>query len=294
MNYQIGIDLGGTKTEVIVIHKEEIKLRERIPTRKESYDSILETIEEVLNIAKKEIPSNAKITIGMGIPGILDPITEKVINANTTILIGRNLKKDLEEKIQHEVHIENDANCFALAEAKMGAARDYQTVFGIIMGTGCGGGLILDKKIYKGRHGIAGEWGHFSIDPKGFKCWCGNHGCIELYLSGSGIENQYYQITKTKAKVPEILNLVHKGDSIAKEIFEQFLENFGKAVGGLISILDPDAIVLGGGLSNIEELYTVGYEKVKKYAFHHNITTPLLKNQLGDSSGVIGAAWLGI
>lgn len=294
MIYQIGIDLGGTKTEIALILKEKILIRKRIPTKKDTYESILETIFQLFLEVKKEIPSGAKYTIGIGIPGILDPLTEKVINANTTILIGNYLKKDLEEKLQHQVYIENDANCFALAESIMGCAKDFQNVFGIILGTGCGAGIVLNKKIYKGRNGIAGEWGHFSINPNGPKCWCGNQGCIELYISGSGLENQYFQKANQKLSAQEIVNLARKNDTIAKEIFDLFLENFGRAVGGIISILDPDVVVLGGGLSNIDELYTIGYEKVKKYAFHHNLTTPLLKNQLGDSSGVIGAAWLGV
>lgn len=294
MKYQIGIDLGGTKTEIIVIQNQTILLRKRIPTKKDSYESILNTIVELFYIAKKDISFHSDFSLGIGIPGIYDFRTENVINANTTVLIGRNLKKDLEEKLQHPIFIENDANCFTLAEATLGAAKEYQNIFGIIMGTGCGGGIIINKKIYHGRHGIAGEWGHFSIDPNGPKCWCGNLGCIELYLSGSGLEKHYFNQTQTNRKLPEIIQLYREGDPIASQFFNQFLENFGRAVGGIISIIDPDVIVLGGGLSNIEELYTLGYERIKKYTFHPRITTPLLKNQLGDSAGVIGAALLGI
>lgn len=294
MKYQIGIDLGGTKTEIIVIQDNKIIIRKRVQTKKESYESILSTISELIYTIKNEISFDSEYTLGIGIPGIYDTSTETVINANTTVLIGRNLKQDLENILQHSIFIENDANCFALAEATMGSAKEYQNIFGIIMGTGCGSGLIFNKKIYKGKHGIAGEWGHVSIDPNGPKCWCGKYGCIELYISGSGLEKQYFDLTQNKLKVPEILNLYRKGEIIAIKVFNQFLENFGRAVGGIISILDPDAVVLGGGLSNIEELYTLGYEKIKQYTFHPKITTPLLKNQLGDSAGVIGAALLGI
>jgi len=294
--FKIGIDLGGTKTEVILLDPEnQILLRERIPTQKETYEQILNGIKFLIDKAKYILHTNYKnpdFTIGIGIPGIVDQITEKVINANTTILIGNPLKKDLEKLLDHPVIIENDANCFALAESIAGIAKDYQNVFGIIMGTGCGGGLIINKKIYKGMHGIAGEWGHFSIDPNGPLCWCGNRGCIETFISGSGIENQYFKKTGEYLKVPEILQNAKKNKEPAKTIFDEFLENFGRAVGGIISVFDPEVIVIGGGLSNIEELYTIGYEKVKRYAFYHSVRTPLLKNQLGDSAGVFGAAWL--
>ncbi len=293
IEYNIGIDLGGTKTEIIILNKEnQIITRKRIPTRKNTYQDILDTILELYKYALHFIDKNKKYTIGIGIPGIIDNNTQTVINANTTVLIGNPLKDDLQNIFNHEIYIENDANCFAYAETISGATRNYNNVFGIILGTGCGGGIILNKKIYKGRHGIAGEWGHFSIDPNGPQCWCGNFGCIETLISGSGIENQYYQKTNQYLKCHEIIQLAKKNIAPAKEIFDRFLENFGRAIGGIISFFDPDAIVIGGGLSNIDELYTVGIEKIKKYAFYHNLNTPILKNQLGDSAGVYGAAWL--
>lgn len=294
MNYKIGIDLGGTKTEVVLLNNEnQVILRERTNTRKETYQSILKTIEELIHLAKQYIPEKQDYTIGIGIPGIIDSKTEKVINANTTILIGKPLKKDLEEMLNKKVYIENDANCFALAESIDGAGKGYNYVFGIIMGTGCGGGIVINQQIYKGKHGIAGEWGHFSIDPNGPECWCGNRGCIETLISGSGIENQYYRLTGNKLKVPEIITNAKKNQEPEVTIYENFLDNFGRAVGGIISFFDPDVIVLGGGLSNIDDLYTIGVDSIKKYAFYHDIQTPILKNQMGDSSGVFGAAWLG-
>ncbi|MCS7205351.1 MAG: ROK family protein [Leptospiraceae bacterium] len=295
MEYRVGIDLGGTKTEILLLNSnQEVLLRERIPTDKSSYESILHTIQNLYKKALSHIPSGKEFTLGMGIPGIIDPETDVVINANTTILIGKPLKKDLEALLEHPIFIENDANCFALAEAMAGAGKEFSFVFGVIMGTGCGGGFVMDKKIHRGRHGIAGEWGHFSIDPSGEQCWCGNRGCIETLISGSGVENQYYKLTKEKISMKEIVERAKKSLSPAKEVFEKFLDDYGRAVGGIISTFDPDVIVLGGGLSNIEELYTIGYEKVKKYTFYHNVKTPIKKNQLGDSAGVFGAAWLGI
>jgi fructokinase len=294
--FKIGIDLGGTKTEIILLDSEnKILYRERIKTQKDTYQNIIKgicyLIEKAMNILKNLI-ENPTYSIGIGIPGIIDQNTQKVINANTTILIGHPLKEDLEKILNKEITIENDANCFVLAESIAGATKDYQNVFGIIMGTGCGGGLIINKKIYKGFHGIAGEWGHFSIDPNGPLCWCGNRGCIETFISGSGLEKKYKLLTGENLQVPEIVQKAKENHIIAKKVFDEFLEQFGRAVGGIISILDPDAIVLGGGLSNIDDLYTIGYEKIKKYAFYHNIITPLLKNKLGDSAGVFGAAWL--
>ncbi|GIX42157.1 MAG: sugar kinase [Leptospiraceae bacterium] len=294
--YKIGVDLGGTKTEVILLDPENnVLLRERIPTRKDTYENILNGICYLIDKCINHLKINygeVEYNIGIGIPGIIDQKTQKVINANTTILIGNTLQKDLENRLQHKIKIDNDANCFVLAETIAGATKDYHNVFGIIMGTGCGGGLVINKQIYKGFHGIAGEWGHFSIHPEGPLCWCGNKGCIETFISGSGLENLYYNETGESLKVPDIVKKARNHLQPAKKIFEQFLDNFGRAVGGIISIFDPDAIVIGGGLSNIDELYTIGYEKVKKYAFYHDIKTPILKNQLGDSAGVFGAAWL--
>lgn len=294
MSYKIGIDLGGTKTEILLLNnRDQVIIRERTNTRKDTYESILKTIEDLINSVKPYIPKNQDYTIGIGIPGILDSKTQTVINANTTILIGKPLKKDLEDMLNKNVYIENDANCFALAETIEGAGKGYNYVFGIIMGTGCGGGIVMNQRIYKGKHGIAGEWGHISLDPHGTQCWCGNRGCIETLISGSGIENQYYHLTGNKLRVPEIIRNAKKNLEPEATIYENFLNNFGRAVGGIISFFDPDVIVLGGGLSNIDDLYTKGIEYVKKYAFYHNIQTPILKNQMGDSSGVFGAAWLG-
>ena len=200
---------------------------------------------------------------------------------------------DLEKKIGKEIYMDNDANCFTLAEAIGGAAKGYKIVFGIIMGTGCGGGLCINGILHSGNHGIAGEWGHFSIDPEGEKCFCGNIGCIDTKLTGTGMARSYKKQMNQDLSAEKIVKLARKNDKECRQIFDQFLDDFGKSVGGLISILDPDAIVLGGGLSNIPELYTIGIERVRKYAYHKEVRTPILKNFLGDSAGVFGAAWLG-
>ena len=187
----------------------------------------------------------------------------------------------------------NDANCFTQAEAKSGAARGYRLVFGIIMGTGCGGGLCIDERIHHGRHGIAGEWGHISIDPLGMKCYCGNPGCIETKISGTGISKAFYHEYGQELSVKQIVEGYRLNEPACSAAFLRFIDDFGRCLGGLISTLDPDAVVLGGGLSNIDELYTLGLESIQRYAFHTQVQTPILKHELGDSAGVFGAAWLG-
>ena len=199
----------------------------------------------------------------------------------------------MKKKLGKTVTMDNDANCFVLAEAIGGAAKGYNFVFGIIMGTGCGGGLCINGVLHSGKHGIAGEWGHFSIDPTGEKCFCGNIGCVDTMLTGPGISRSYKRLTNRSLSAEEIVRLARQGHPDCRQVFNQFLDHFGQGVGGLISLLDPDVIVLGGGLSNIKELYTEGLERARTYAFHEKVRTPFLKNHLGDSAGVFGAAWLG-
>jgi len=294
--YQIGIDLGGTKIEVILLTDtgEEI-FRQRAATpvdTLDNYQNVLIKIHDLVRQSLAQIPSTDNYTIGVGIPGTLDQAIGIVQNANTTWLAGHNFKDDLEKHLHKEVFMENDANCFTLAEALNGAAKDYHLVFGIIMGTGCGGGLCINGKLHSGNHGIAGEWGHFTIDPNGKKCYCGNIGCIDTILTGPGISKSYEILTGSEIPAEQIVENARNHDEESQQIFDQFLDNFGRSVGGLISLLDPDAIVLGGGLSNIPELYTVGIQYIQKYAFHKKVRTPILKNELGDSAGVFGAAWL--
>jgi fructokinase len=295
--YQIGIDLGGTKTEAILLSDGKRELfRERVPTPINTNNNYLSAIESIYTLVKKallKISSTDDYSIGIGIPGIMDKETEIIQHANTTWLANHNFKADLEERLEQEIFMENDANCFTFAESIGGAGRGYRMVFGIIMGTGCGGGMCVDGKIHSGLHGIAGEWGHIPIDPKGEECFCGNVGCIDTKLTGPGMVRAYKKLTGTDMTAEEIEKRAMGNDAECRQILDQFIDDFGKSVGGLISTLDPDAIVLGGGLSNIPELYTVGVEKIKKYAYHKDVKTPILKNILGDSAGVFGAAWLG-
>ena len=295
--YQIGIDLGGTKTEVILFdpHGKE-RYRKRIATPRNQpkrYRNILKTVHSLIREAVGQIPGQAEHAIGIGIPGTINQQTRLVQNANTTCLIGRPFKHDLEKLLGRRIGMANDANCFTLAESRYGAARNYRMVFGIIIGTGCGGGLCIDGRIHQGQHGIAGEWGHVSVDPQGAQCYCGNQGCIETKISGTGVENAFSQAHHEHLKMQAIAEGYRKKDPRCNQVFEQFLNDFGRCLGGLISMLDPDAVVIGGGLSNIDELYTLGIERVRCFTFHQHITTPIMKNKLGDSAGVYGAAWIG-
>ncbi|MDA8133532.1 MAG: ROK family protein [Desulfobacteraceae bacterium] len=292
--YRIGIDLGGTKIESILLSPDLRELcRERIPTPAgNQYDLIVKAVYAQIRAMAEKIPGNGDFTVGIGIPGAVQKETGRVHNANTTCLIGKPFQTDLETLCQKRVIIENDANCFTLTEALQGAGKDYGMVFGVIMGTGCGGGLCINKKIWGGANGIAGEWGHFSVDPGGRTCYCGNRGCVETKISGTGVEASYYEIVGRHIKMKDLVQGYRQGDELCKTVFLRFLEDFGRALGGLISVLDPDAVVIGGGLSHIDEIYTLGVDQVRKYAFHKNIQTPILKNRLGDSSGVVGAALL--
>lgn len=293
--FKIGIDLGGTKTEVIALDPDEgVLFRKRMPTPgREGYGPILQCIFYLIEEARAHIPSRSLHTIGIGIPGSIAAETNTVQNANTTCLIGKPLLKDIERELGCSVVVENDANCFTLAECRAGAAQGYGLVFGIIMGTGCGGGMCINGTVRPGPHHIAGEWGHYSVDPNGASCYCGNRGCVETKISGGGVEAAFYARCGRIISMQSILQGYRSGDADCVDAFNHFIDDFGRCLGGLISILDPDAVVLGGGLSNIDELYSLGAERVKKYVFCKNLKTPILRNQLGDSAGVFGAAWVG-
>ena len=287
---KIGIDLGGTKTEGILLDDNfETIERKRVKTNQEKgYSSILELIKNLVDDLRQE--TNQKTSIGICTPGALSRKSGLIKNSNTQCLIGKDLKTDLENIFKQNISIENDANCFALAESKLGAAQDFDTVFGVIMGTGVGGGLIINDQIHNGRTNIAGEWGHHCIRPEGNSCYCGNRGCVETYLSGPALEKRWEHLSNKRQSLSEIIH--NNEDNSLQKWKTEFLENFGLALGNVIDILDPDVIVLGGGLSNIPFLYEEGKNLVYQKVFSDQIDTPILKNKLGDSAGVFGACMI--
>ena len=293
--FKIGIDLGGTKTEAILLDPAgSVLFRKRTSTPSgDGYGAVLAAIHALILDTAAVVPRGEYYSIGVGIPGSIDKDTHHVRNANSTCLIGHSLQRDLEDLLGRKIVMQNDANCFTLAECRQGAAQGYGLVFGVIMGTGCGGAISINGEVREGSHRIAGEWGHFSVDPQGAPCYCGNRGCVETKISGSGVEAAFFSAYGKRLSMEEIVRGYRDGDKDCIAVFRQFLDDFGRCLGGLISILDPDAVVLGGGLSNIRELYGEGVERVRNYAFHEKIRTPILRNALGDSAGVFGAAWIG-
>jgi fructokinase len=286
--YKLGVDLGGTKIEAVLLDESfNVIKRKRILTPQNNYKNILDSISSLV----MEISENiSDYSLGICTPGAISKQTGLIKNSNTPCLIGKSLKEDLENKLDKKISMENDANCFALAEATLGIAADFDLVFGVILGTGVGGGIVINKKLYPGRTNIGGEWGHHTLHRNGNLCYCGKTGCVETYISGPSLENHWTQLTGKSQHLPEILT------DIDNEYWEkwkiEFLENFGYGLANVIDILDPDAIVLGGGLSNIDFLYTEGKESIYNQVFSDLVDTPILKNILGDSAGVFGACML--
>jgi fructokinase len=239
----------------------------------------------------------ADISVGIGIPGALSPRSGKLRNSNTQCLNGRELQRDIEHRLQCQVRLENDANCFALSEAQGGAGRGYRVVFGVIVGTGTGGGLVVDGKLLNGPHAITGEWGHnplpwWRAQDGALDCYCGKQACIETYLSGPGLARQYQLRAGHSLSSEEIVAAAASGDQSCRQLLECYYDQMARALAHLINILDPDAIVLGGGMSNIDAIYPAVAARLGDYVFSDFVATPLLKAARGDSSGVYGAALL--
>ena len=287
---RIGIDLGGTKIEGILTDENYKTItRKRISTnQEEGYNSILESIKNLILEFVQE--SNDKVSIGVCTPGALSLRSGLIKNSNTQCLIGKDLQNDLKNILHYNVSIENDANCFALAEAKLGAGENSNLVFGIIMGTGVGGGIIIDGKIHHGRTNIAGEWGHHCLHTEGNSCYCGNKGCVETYISGPALEKKWSELTSQNQTLPEIIK--SSDNPNFPNWKKSFLDDFGSSLANVIDILDPDVIVLGGGVSNIDFLYTEGKNSTHEKVFSDIVDTPITKNELGDSAGVFGACML--
>lgn len=282
---RIGIDLGGTKVEALALDAggKEI-FRKRIPAPRGSYDATVAAVCGLVN----EIGEGS---VGVGIPGALSRVTGRVKNANSTWLNGRPFKEDLQQRLDREVRIENDANCFALSEAVDGAGKGAAVVFGVILGTGVGGGIAIRGKVVSGVNAIAGEWGHNPLPlPSGADlplppCYCGRLGCIETYLSGPGLARDYEQASGKRLAPEEIV-------ALESESISRYEERLARALAGVINVLDPDVIVLGGGMSNISRLYTEVPRLWVKHVFSDHVATRLVRNAHGDSGGVRGAAWL--
>lgn len=293
-----GIDLGGTKIEGVVLKSPNDLTplaRLRVPTEQtQGYEHIIQQIKKLVNMLS-EATGLQPARIGIGTPGTLDPGTQLLKNSNTLCLNGQPLKADLEAALGLPVEMANDANCFAVAETLMGAVRknmpDARVVFGVIMGTGVGGGVVVDGKVIGGRQGIGGEWGHNPLDESGGPCYCGKTGCVEKVISGPSLEAFYTKISGKKMSLKEILANRHE-DEAAQQTIERLIYFFGKGVAQLINIVDPDAIVLGGGVGNIELLYSEGVAAILPHVFNDRVDTVFLKPELGDSAGVFGAALL--
>lgn len=299
MTTQIGIDLGGTKIEVAVLDDQgQFMFRHRQASPSHSYAAILNTIAELVTLARQTLALPAPSVVGIGMPGCLDAQTQRVRGSNTQAMNHQPLKADLQQVLGCEVRLENDANCLALSEAMDGAGARAQVVFAAILGTGCGGGVVVNRQLLSGRHAIAGEWGHnplpwpsaeeLNIAP----CWCGQTGCIETWLSGTGFALDHARVNGEERSAVEIIQAMRKGDSSATATFKRYVNRLGRALAQLVNLLDPDCIVLGGGMSNVQEIYPKIQAAMQPYVFGIQVNTPVLAAQHGDSSGVRGAAWL--
>lgn len=332
---RIGIDLGGTKTEIICLNADNGKelYRQRVPSPQD-YAGTVKNMASLVDAAEKTL--GQKGTIGVGIPGTVSSVTGKVKNANSTWLNGNPLDKDLASAVGRPVRVENDANCFAVSEATDGAAAGKRVVFGVIVGTGCGAGVVVEGKSVTGLNGIGGEWGHNPLPmPKiyhenpsaylkhfeksdvaisttyakkkhpefftkdwawneypGEQCYCGKRGCVEKWISGTGFKKDYARVTGEDLSTHDIIANAEKGEKKAVAALDRYIDRMARALAGIIDILDPDVIVLGGGMSNVQRLYTDVPKVWDSYIFSDTCHTPIVPPRHGDSSGVRGAAWL--
>ena len=297
MTLRLGVDLGGTKTEIIALRQdsEDVLIRRRISTMR-TYEGVIRGIKELVDGAEAEL--GEKGTVGVGIPGAISPATGLVKNANSTWIIGHQLDKDLAEALGRPVRIKNDADCLALSEATDGAGAGYDSVWAVILGTGAGSGIVVRKRLLEGPNAIAGEWGHNALpymtdqERKDNPCYCGRSGCIEKMVSGTGLMNDYERETGVRKTGAEIAEAAANGEEAAETVMQSYEDRLARATAGVINILDPHIVVLGGGVSNIDRLYDSLPRLWPKYVFSDTVRTKLAKAKYGDSSGVRGAAWL--
>jgi fructokinase len=295
-----GIDMGGTKLEGVIMKSSsspDCVFRDRVPTEaNKGYEHVLNQIKKLVDMMEAKA-GYRPAKIGMGTPGTMDPHTGLFKNSNSTVLNFKPLKDDLEKLLGLQVITANDANCFALAETRLGVVKEKypkaEVVFGVIMGTGCGGGVVVNGKVINGLQGIAGEWGHNFLDESGGKCYCGKVGCVENVIAGPALERYYFEQSGLRRELKEIVPLAQQNsDPVAIRTIQRLNEMFGKALSVVINILDPDVIVIGGGVGNIPSIYNEGIEHLRKYVFNDRLDTPVVRPMLGDSAGVFGAAFL--
>lgn len=294
---RIGIDLGGTKIEGIALADDGRELlRYRIDTPRDDYPGTLQAIHDVVLHLEQQTGQSG--SVGMGIPGAISPHTGLVKNANSTWLIGEPLEKHLAEKLARPVRITNDANCFAVSEATDGAAQGAEIVFGVIIGTGTGGGICINQQVITGANAIGGEWGHNPLpwprddERPGLPCFCGQHGCIETFLSGTGLTRHYLAAGGKADRAQDVIRQAEAGEPLALNLMNDYQDRMARALASIINVVDPHVIVLGGGMSNISSLYDNVPKLWTKYVFSDHVATRLVAPKHGDSSGVRGAAWL--
>ena len=294
---RIGIDLGGTKIEALALSPSGIEsFRRRVPTPQGDYEGTLRAI--VALVEEAERATGERASVGVGVPGIPSPVSRLMKNSNSTCLIGKPFVADLEAALGRPVRVANDANCFALSEASDGAGVGARVVFGVILGTGAGGGIVVDGHVLVGPHGIAGEWGHNPLpwpeddERPGPACYCGKRGCIETFLAGPGLAHDHERVTGTRLDPPEIAARAANGDAAARATLDRHADRAARALATVINVLDPDVIVLGGGLSRLETLYVEVPRRLARWVFSDRVDTPVRPPVHGDSSGVRGAAWL--
>lgn len=298
---RVGIDLGGTKIEAVVMDQASgIVARQRRPTPRHDYEAILDTLAALVAAVEAEA-GTGPLPVGIGTPGSLSPATGRLRNSNTVVMNDQPFVADIQARLDRTVRIANDANCLTLSEASDGAAAGCAVVFGVILGTGCGGGVVVDGRLRAGANGVGGEWGHNPLpwpDPDdaqespGHRCWCGRRGCMETYLSGTGLALEYHRSGGEQVTGQQVIERAEAGEAHALAVRERYANRLARGLASIINLLDPDAIVLGGGLSNVDWLYARVPELWQQWVFSDVIDTRLLRASHGDSSGVRGAAWL--
>ena len=294
---RIGVDLGGTKIEFVALEGDGAELeRHRVPTPRFDYEGTLRAISDGVKEMENKLGRTA--TVGVGIPGTVSTRTGLVKNANSTWLNGKPFDKDLSHALGREVRCANDANCLAVSESIDGAGAGRHVVFAVILGTGCGGGIAVGGRVHGGSNGVAGEWGHNTLpwmrddESPGPPCYCGKNGCIETWISGTGLQKDYERATKVSLRGPEIIAQSEAGEPAAAAALDRFEDRLTRGLAGVINLLDPDIVVMGGGASQIARIYKNVPNRLKEYVFGKEADTPLVPAKHGDSSGVRGAAWL--